>query len=580
VTTRRVRFSVGPVEAAEGAGTAGSPAVAQSFEPKKSALRSATGSKLTQVSTISGATGNGTTTYAYDPLGRLTTYTPPAALQAGAYTWNGQPDRASIKIGTGATVTTTFDPASRPTSDTAGGTYTSDHEGRLTGFPGKILIYDALGRLVQVKASSDGSVLATYTYDALDRLRTVGESGVTTRFRYVGASTSVAQVIDNSSGSVIANHATDLAGIELYDFTPGGASQAYLGRNGHNDVTWTASSTGAVSATAAYDPFGGLVASTGSVGNSRWQGSWQDTVTGLYYVIARWYAPTLGRFISNDPVSGDTAKPQSRDLYAYGAGDPVDGIDPDGRMFLHDDGREVVSAPRCNVGGLFGSLVALSGWQCRGSFSRRVVPTSSLPPTHGTRELTLVPWRSTAGCGDEAETAGPTTHTCASFSGIGGQVWNGTVMQANVDLGEGVGPGPIAFKLTVHPSISLWFGGAIVGGYSDMHGQFSVFASLRSSVMAGDRSGTAHAVYKTLKSLEQSCYAIGLGPIALPPYCSPPNGEWAPTAPLEYPFSLDTPGSPERYAYLELDAWAWGSGTFSSAKAEVWLGNASATVTW
>jgi RHS repeat-associated protein len=335
-------------------------------------------SKLTQVSTISGATGNGTTTYAYDPLGRLVTYTPPAALQAGVYTWNGQPDRASIKIGTGATVTTTFDPASRPTVDTGGGTYTSDHEGRLTGFPGKILIYDALGRLTQVKAS-DGTLLASYTYDALDRLRTVSESGVTTRFRYVGASTAVAQVIDNSSGSVISNHATDLAGIELYDFTPGGASQAYLGRNGHNDVTWTASSTGAVSATAAYDPFGGLAASTGSVPNSRWQGSWQDTVTGLYYVIARWYAPTLGRFTSNDPLWGDTAKPQSRDMYAYGAGDAVDGTDPDGRRFLYDGGGEdrriIVDPPKqCGFmgtaisggSGLFGSLASRTACRARG----------------------------------------------------------------------------------------------------------------------------------------------------------------------------------------------------------------------
>ena len=57
---------------------------------------------------------------------------------------------------------------------------------------------------------------------------------------------------------------------------------------------WTAGVSGTVTATATYDPFGNLVASTGSVPSWRWQGSWQDSVTGLYYVVARWYAPTLG----------------------------------------------------------------------------------------------------------------------------------------------------------------------------------------------------------------------------------------------------------------------------------------------
>jgi hypothetical protein len=60
-------------------------------------------------------------------------------------------------------------------------------------------------------------------------------------------------------------------------------------------VTWTADSTGSVVATARYDPFGALVASSGTVPDSRWQGSWLDTSVGLYYVGARWYAPDLGR---------------------------------------------------------------------------------------------------------------------------------------------------------------------------------------------------------------------------------------------------------------------------------------------
>jgi YD repeat-containing protein len=153
------------------------------------------GNLLGRTSTIATDATSGTTTFGYDGLSRLTAYTPPAALVSGAYTWNAQPDRASVQAGSGTPVTTLFNNASRPVSDTASGTYGSDNQGRLTAMPGKTLVFDILGRLTQVKAAPSGDVLASYTYDALDRLRTITESGVTTRLRYVGLSNAIAQVV-------------------------------------------------------------------------------------------------------------------------------------------------------------------------------------------------------------------------------------------------------------------------------------------------------------------------------------------------------------------------------------------------
>jgi RHS repeat-associated protein len=287
------------------------------------------GNIVSQTNTTTGDPTNGTTTYAYDPLSRLTTYTP-AKTATQSYTWNSEPDRASISTGGAAAVTTTFDAAGRPTSDSSGGTYTYDKEGRLTSKPGQTLVWDALNRLTQVLAAPSGAVLASYTYDALDRLRTVTQSGVTTRFRYVGQSNSVAQEINDSTGAVIWNHATDWWGADLFDFNVGGSAQRFLGRNEHDDVIFTYGPTGAISSTAAYDPFGGLTSSTGAIPNMRWQGSWQDSVTGLYYVIARWYSPTLGTFLSEDPQVAGTDDPEARDPYAYASGDPVDSVDPSG----------------------------------------------------------------------------------------------------------------------------------------------------------------------------------------------------------------------------------------------------------
>jgi hypothetical protein len=63
-------------------------------------------------------------------------------------------------------------------------------------------------------------VLATYTYDPLDRLRMVDYgSNSRVRFRYVGLTTSVAQQIDDASGSVLRNVGTGWTGERLLDWT-------------------------------------------------------------------------------------------------------------------------------------------------------------------------------------------------------------------------------------------------------------------------------------------------------------------------------------------------------------------------
>jgi hypothetical protein len=42
----------------------------------------------------------------------------------------------------------------------------------------------------------------------------------------------------------------------------------------------------------------------------------------------------MGRFLSPDPLRGDPAQPQSLNLYAYVRGNPLNAVDPDGRITL------------------------------------------------------------------------------------------------------------------------------------------------------------------------------------------------------------------------------------------------------
>ena len=293
------------------------------------------GQVLTEVETITGGASNGTVTYAYDPLARLAT----SALSGTTttYGWDKVPNRTSVQVGAGATATTVFDVASRPTSGAnPTATYTNDDDGRLTGRPGQTLEWDHLGRLTAVKDAAGTTTLARYTYDPLDRLKVVEHPGTDrVRFRYVGATTSVVQWLDDVAGSVTRTVANAWSGERLQDWTGSGSNLRIYGTNGHHDTTWLASNTGTVSQSLRYDPWG-TPRTTVPSGYSefRFQGSWHDATADLGWVVTRWYAPALGRFISEDSLFGEATEPASRHLYVYGEGEPVGRWDPDGRASL------------------------------------------------------------------------------------------------------------------------------------------------------------------------------------------------------------------------------------------------------
>ena len=53
---------------------------------------------------------------------------------------------------------------------------------------------------------------------------------------------------------------------------------------------------------------------------------------GLYYLRARFYDPTLGRFLTRDPLQGSAFEPQSINPYAYAANNPVNRTDATGLL--------------------------------------------------------------------------------------------------------------------------------------------------------------------------------------------------------------------------------------------------------
>ena len=286
------------------------------------------GLRLSEASVLTGDPANGTASFAYDALGRLTTYGSPLGTSTNqAYTWQAVPNRDSLSTGGGTPITTTYNAADRIT--TSG--YSYDLDGNLTGQPGQTLEWDSLGRLTKVRDSSTNAVISAYTYDALDRLRTVARGSSTIRFHYVGTTTQVSEIVDDATGTSQLKVGNSWSGERLAVWTGSGSNPRYYGSNGHGDTTWTADGSGAVIATLRYDPWGRLAASSGtSLPDWRFQGTWLDTSVDLYWVVARWYAPALGQFTSEDAVLGSTEWPATLHSYIYGLGRPTGFTDTSG----------------------------------------------------------------------------------------------------------------------------------------------------------------------------------------------------------------------------------------------------------
>jgi RHS repeat-associated protein len=78
-----------------------------------------------------------------------------------------------------------------------------------------------------------------------------------------------------------------------------------------------------------------------------------DQLTGLQYLRARYYNPATGTFNRLDPFAGNNRDPQSLHKYLYTHGDPVNGIDPSGKMSM-----AVQLGSLGTLGGLFATTTA------------------------------------------------------------------------------------------------------------------------------------------------------------------------------------------------------------------------------
>jgi RHS repeat-associated protein len=86
--------------------------------------------------------------------------------------------------------------------------------------------------------------------------------------------------------------------------------------------------------------FGGCLQSQGTLGTDKLFTGQRLDNSGLYYYGARYYDPTIGRFVSPDTIIPTMANPQSLNRFTYCLNNPMKFVDPSGNIVKFSDRTE------------------------------------------------------------------------------------------------------------------------------------------------------------------------------------------------------------------------------------------------
>jgi RHS repeat-associated protein len=256
---------------------------------------------LDRLTSVSGAYSNN---YTYDICGNITSVTDSNGNTQN-YSYGTQPDAVT------AVGSTSYAYDSNGNMTTRGSqTITWDVENRpvsITG--GTSFVYDGDGNRVEETAGSQTTLYINQYYEK--NITT----GVVTTYYYLG-------------GQLVAQRT--------------GSTMRFVSQDSLGSTTTMTLANGSLDSSIAYFPFGS--ARTGSVNSEKqFTGQMLDS-TGLYYYNARYYDPTIGRFISADSIVQSISNPQTLNRYSYCANNPLNSTDPTGYFSLKSLVTKVVTA--------------------------------------------------------------------------------------------------------------------------------------------------------------------------------------------------------------------------------------------
>ena len=200
----------------------------------------------------------------------------------------------------------------------------------------------AAANITRKEGTADVTITSSYAYN-VDGIRTRALQTINgiTQNRYFlldDGHTGYVQVFEETSslgGNIVRSY---ILGDDVLSQTVAGIT-SHLLYDGHGSTRQLTDSNGAVTANYAYDVYGKMLGGNPGVTDGKtsatdllYAGEQFDPGLQMEYLRARYYDQDNGRFNRLDPFEGNSEDPQSLHKYAYAHCDPVNGIDPSGKI--------------------------------------------------------------------------------------------------------------------------------------------------------------------------------------------------------------------------------------------------------
>ncbi|WP_028543250.1 RHS repeat-associated core domain-containing protein [Paenibacillus taiwanensis] len=197
--------------------------------------------------------------------------------------------------------------------------------------------YDVKNRLV--KAAGDHNPV-TYSYTGEGLLYERTENQTKSRYYYDAKSLLLAEAAIGADGKAQMKYVYihDLNGKLVGRQDAASGKMQYYQLNGHGDVVALVDEQGQKLNEYRYDIWGQPLEEKETVPNIlKYSGEYWDKTTGLQYLRARWYDPSMGRFINEDTYEGKMTSPETLNRYAYVVNNPLIFKDPSGNYCVSGD---------------------------------------------------------------------------------------------------------------------------------------------------------------------------------------------------------------------------------------------------
>ncbi|MFN8006849.1 MAG: RHS repeat-associated core domain-containing protein [Terriglobia bacterium] len=290
------------------------------------------------VNQVVDSTASSTVNYTYDNLNRLSTAATASTAWGLSFTYDDFGNRTGQSVTKGSAPTSSLSISTTNNRITTSG-YSYDNNGNLTAMPGSTMSYDIENRMTQITGSF-GTENYKYGPDN-NRIRKTRGTSIEHYYFYGAYGELLGVYAPYTSGGITYGNMTVERNVYFagklirskQTSSSGTVTDAAVVVDRLGSVRNRSNVNVSVNQGSTNYPFGEEILGTDN-NREKFATYFRDKDTGLDYARNRYYASTMGRFLTPDPYGGspNSSRPGSWNRYAYTENSSVTYFDPNGLM--------------------------------------------------------------------------------------------------------------------------------------------------------------------------------------------------------------------------------------------------------